>query len=301
MYESDTLIPEDLHKALLNHIAKLEDVAADQQDWHPGSNEQVLDLVHPSLYPLCYNRSLVLKRNEDGQLGSQLTTVSPPTATDPDQKFMSSKYQWLPTDFEVSEDGAIEIKSGYINNLHPDQHRGFYPVLIRLLKQAVPMFERVLSDLQAPPPRRITVTNEHAYSWFPQFDYDNFSGSDEDTAYEKFEESRPITLPAPEGPFQLPEPRDWTSPPFSLRGRTVQVITKVAEIHLSPDKPSYPGGTWHVEGMANENIVSTFIAYVESDNISESRLAFRGSFDNEELPYEQCDYRGVGLVFGIEK
>jgi hypothetical protein len=30
---------------------------------------------------------------------------------------------------------------------------------------------------------------------------------------------------------------------------------KLANIHLTPEKPSYDGGTWHVEGQLNENML----------------------------------------------
>jgi formylmethanofuran dehydrogenase subunit E-like metal-binding protein len=40
-----------------------------------------------------------------------------------------------------------------------------------------------------------------------------------------------------------------------------------------------------VEGSKNENIVASLIAYLESDNISESRLHFRTMVN--EPPYEQ--------------
>lgn len=69
----------------------------------------------------------------------------------------------------------------------------------------------------------------------------------------------------------------------SLRGRTLQVIVKLADIVLTPEKPEYPGGKWHVEGMVNcampeqitkrilgmnnEAIVATFI-YVSSSHRS---------------------------------
>ena len=43
-----------------------------------------------------------------------------------------------------------------------------------------------------------------------------------------------------------------------------KVIVKVAEIHLTPDKPKYEGGVWHVEGMKNEDIVSTGRCHVET-------------------------------------
>jgi hypothetical protein len=31
--------------------------------------------------------------------------------------------------------------------------------------------------------------------------------------------------------------------------RGLQVIVKLANIHLTPEKPEYGGGTWHVEGQ----------------------------------------------------
>lgn len=31
--------------------------------------------------------------------------------------------------------------------------------------------------------------------------------------------------------------------------RGLQVIVKLANIHLTPEKPEYEGGTWHVEGQ----------------------------------------------------
>jgi len=42
-------------------------------------------------------------------------------------------------------------------------------------------------------------------------------------------------------------------PPFDLRrefaGTGLQVIVKLANIELTPEKPEYGGGTWHVEGQ----------------------------------------------------
>ncbi len=37
-----------------------------------------------------------------------------------------------------------------------------------------------------------------------------------------------------------------------LTGRTLQVIVKLADIVLTPDKSRYPDGSWHVELMLNE-------------------------------------------------
>lgn len=34
----------------------------------------------------------------------------------------------------------------------------------------------------------------------------------------------------------------------------LQIIVKLANIHLTPEKPKYEGGSWHVEGQLNENM-----------------------------------------------
>jgi hypothetical protein len=55
-----------------------------------------------------------------------------------------------------------------------------------------------------------------------------------------------------------PEPREFEAPQedtknvdlkteFARRG--IQVIVKLANIHLTPEKPEYGGGTWHGEGQ----------------------------------------------------
>ncbi len=41
------------------------------------------------------------------------------------------------------------------------------------------------------------------------------------------------------------------------------VIVKLANIVLTPEKPRYEGGSWHVEGMMNERIVSSGIYYYQ--------------------------------------
>ena len=58
--KSDSAVSEELRNALINAVKPLEDVPPHQRDWHPGSDETVLDLVHPSLFPLVYGVSRIL-------------------------------------------------------------------------------------------------------------------------------------------------------------------------------------------------------------------------------------------------
>ena len=102
--------------------------------------------------------------------------------------------------------------------------------------------------------------------------------------------------------YQPDVPRFFPPPPpptvVSLRGRTVQVIVKLASIVLTPSQPRYAGGAWHVEGMRNECIVASGIAYYSQDNVGDSMLAFRQAVAEPE--YEQGDHRGVREVWGLE-
>ncbi|KAJ6474162.1 hypothetical protein C8R45DRAFT_935569 [Mycena sanguinolenta] len=57
IWYSDRLISDDLTERLKIAVSVLENVPDSEKDWHPGSNEQVLDLVHPSLYCIVYGRT----------------------------------------------------------------------------------------------------------------------------------------------------------------------------------------------------------------------------------------------------
>ncbi|KAJ2362628.1 hypothetical protein IW150_006957, partial [Coemansia sp. RSA 2607] len=57
---SDSLIDQETEAQLKEYVTILEDVPESNKDWHPNSNDQVLNLIHPSLFPLIYSRSHVL-------------------------------------------------------------------------------------------------------------------------------------------------------------------------------------------------------------------------------------------------
>jgi Protein of unknown function (DUF4246) len=87
-----------------------------------------------------------------------------------------------------------------------------------------------------------------------------------------------------------------------FRSTSLQVIVKLSSIELTPDKPSYPGGNWHLEGMLNERIVGTAIYYYDVFNVTISTLRFRNEakIDEYNLPsYEQDDHAPVAELFGM--
>ena len=134
--KSDTIVPESLKFELQAAVADLEDVPDRRKDWHPGSNGQVLDLVHPSLYPLVYGRTRVLEMGrtslEDciARCGQGQTTQIPPeeetqiSSPTPspwlwqtqtfEKSSYSQKFQWLPCMVDISGE-----HSKYVDNLCP--------------------------------------------------------------------------------------------------------------------------------------------------------------------------------------
>lgn len=259
IWQSDSLIPKDLHDGLLRSVAKLEDVPADKQDWHPGSNGQVLDLVHPSLYPVCYGSTVA--RNAEGTL----EVVKAPGDVQDHSNFLSKRFQWLPSDFDIDSSGKAHLQGYYINNIHPSRNADLYPVIERLVERAVPMFERVLSDLRRPlSKQRMRVDGNDVYHRYqgkvgcvfvdedgrssgPAYPPDDINcGSWETEEFEAWYKTLPLRLPEVYGPYD--GALDRIRKTVSLTGSTVQLIVKLANIILTPDKPGYPGGSWHVEG-----------------------------------------------------
>lgn len=108
------------------HIGKLKQMVNNLKtypiDWHPWSNEQVRDIVHPSLY--CYVKGV-----------SKLVDGS--TQEEVDEEY---KYQWLPSDISINKTGKVKFTS-YINNL---QDLTCIPLIERTLSAFIPHFEKVL-------------------------------------------------------------------------------------------------------------------------------------------------------------
>ncbi|WP_189830183.1 DUF4246 domain-containing protein [Streptomyces zaomyceticus] len=292
VWQADTLVDDKLASRLREAVQVLEQVPEAELDWHPGSDGQVLDLVHPSLFCLVREAS-----------GAPERAWQNPTDRYSAYEF-SEKFQWLPTDVSLGEDGDATFHS-YVNNVHPEKHHELASVLPDLFARMRPLFENVLTDLRHPRPLRIKAD---PYGWYdsePEYpDESSFSDSEaraealrawEVAQDDWWENRRPVVPDAPD--FTRPESPD-VSDRVDLRGRRLQVIVKLATIRLTPDKPEYAGGSWHVEGMVNERIVSTGIYYWDSENITESSLSFRTALDDPN--YEQNDDNGLREVYGLE-
>ncbi|KAJ6510585.1 hypothetical protein C8R45DRAFT_964573 [Mycena sanguinolenta] len=276
IWYSDRLISSDVLERLKTAVKALEDVPEEKKDWHPGTDKQVLDLVHPSLYCVVYDRTHAYLPDKP-RITANFLPVRAPEST---SEFTSQVFSWMPSDFTVDDEGVVKLASPYINNLHPVLHRPMYGVVEEVLTAFVPMFERVLGD-SSRENGRVAFSNGERLEQIgciwgldgePSPEEEPGSDEDEDEFNENFLKTVKKVVPTA---------KDYTGQlqarfsPVSLRGRTIQCIIKLANIHLTPERPEYEGGSWHVEGMVNERIVASGIYYYDEENITESRLAFR--------------------------
>ena len=310
--KSDTAVSPDLKAALRAAAAPLEDIPERLKDWHPGSNGKVLDLVHPSLFPLLYGRSRILSSGvvelQDcvNYIGKGEITTTPDDSQvklygsestydgwgDTDPKFWSKAFQWLPCDVKFAGND-VKITS-YINNLHPTLHTELYSVIESFIAKSIPLWDSTLTSTYGG--RTARILHYHT-------DYEYFQGTwppaelgddlEDSNACDYWEETTRV--------LQKPEPRNFASyqPPVdakvSLRGQFgehgLQVIVKLTNIELTPEKPTYGGGLWHVDGRLNERICATALYYYDSKNVADNSLAFRHRTDED---YFEENY---GLVF----
>ncbi|KKZ62579.1 hypothetical protein EMCG_02988 [[Emmonsia] crescens] len=330
--KSDTAIPESLKNALKSAVARLEDIPDYEKDYHPHSNNQVLDLVHPSLFPVVYGQTRIIKDNILGihegitRAGSGELLEIPPKEElrgvgSGMRSLYSQKFQWLPCDVafiadSTSADGTTNDQNrnrckitSYINNLHPKTHPNLYRVIEQVISLAVPLWNKTLTSMEADVYERIPYNSGEMevdpdlVATFPKPERE--PDEDEEDHYERVmtweDQIQRAILPEPVSKFSPPDEDILVDLEWGYGRTGLQVIVKLANIHLTPEEPRYNGGTWHVEGQLNEHICATALYYYDSDNITESRLAFRQLSDSDEaneISYEQNQHLWLSAVFG---
>jgi len=234
---SDVSVPEPLRLRLNAQLQRLID--DEPADFHPGSGDRVRDLVHPSLYPYVTGTSVS---------DAVLTVRENPDYDRWGRAFESSIYQWLPTPFQIANDGSTSI-AGYINNLDQTKYAALYTDLSELFSCALPLIEGVLGYIQ-----ETTFWTEEC----KEIDHEG-----------ELPEVTRNAAPKP-GPS-----------PLLMRGRELQVIPKIVEYRI--DASSAHEGVWHVEGMSHEHIVAACIYIVDRDDaLFGGELRFKRAYTVEE-------------------
>ncbi|KGU19388.1 hypothetical protein MEY_00359 [Candida albicans 19F] len=206
-----------------------------------------------------------------------------------------------------NSNGKFEFGS-YINNLHPIKYKDLYDSISDIFNAAVPGLNCVLTRyasqefVRIPVPRGSDAYTDEYHKEREELDAildreAEETGNDYDwERMEEFEKDKSKYLCE-----LIPE---WEQAPVFDKPidlstfENLKVIVKLANIELTPENPSYAGGSWHVEGGINEDIIATVLYYYDVENITESRLSFRTGFDDPN--YEQGDDFYTETIFGIK-
>ena len=124
-YKLIGIVTNDLHlqcQRIISDIARNEPI-----DYHPGSDNQVIDLIHPSMY--CYVKGI--SKHNNGSVAPEVDE--------------SLRYQWLPSEFNVDFSGEIKVMS-YINNLKQYLYPEFIPTIEKVFESFLPSLENVLQQ-----------------------------------------------------------------------------------------------------------------------------------------------------------
>jgi hypothetical protein len=157
--KSDTIVPPAVTAEIQDFVTSALNESAGQKDWEPSSNQQVWNLIDPSLYPLTRERTRVLTSGGSVPLEHTLDTYRqgeiPPPLHDEKKDWerekclYSLRYQWLPCDVEFcGPAGSTDVRIiSYINNLHPHEQHPFYRTLENVISKAIEPWNQVLIRL----------------------------------------------------------------------------------------------------------------------------------------------------------
>lgn len=180
----------------------------------PLNGAWVTDLLDPHMYPIVYGSTLYSK-----DLDGNFQMVPKPRFLN--EEHLDNYTCWLPTEYEVAEDGKSTKIHSYINNLTlSGQNKLLHPFFETIFMKFVPSFNHVLADLDRYPWRR---------GWEPPETYTEINR-------------------------EFAAKHLWTPPEISsahkLEGKTVNIVTRLINIELTPDKPVYEDFDWHTDGVA---------------------------------------------------
>jgi len=225
--EDNNLINEELKNEFIDQI-KLFESNIDNPDYHPGSNDQVIDLIHPSIYP--YVKGL-----------SEITN----STNLENNKDESVLFQWLPSEVDIIRDDkniySVNFESS-INNLDKNKFCKLHESIENIFKFFVNKFESMFNIL-----------------------YQN-----------RILKKQIISKPR------------------------YQVIVKLSNTILTPEKPIFDASSWHLEGLEYERIIATGIYYYSMENIQDNFLEFRSTIDDYSINYPQNCREWVHTHYGIK-
>lgn len=80
----------------------------------------------------------------------------------------------------------------------------------------------------------------------------------------------------------------------------LQIIVRVSNIELTPEKPSYEGDSHHnVAGILNEHIVSTAVCYFDLHNIKDAKVSFQQETNISSYDFNIEKFMAMDRLFNV--
>jgi hypothetical protein len=233
-------------------------------DYHPGSNGHVRDILHPSMFPYIGPANTDAERatyEGQTQLAANCTFV-------PDIAFSEEDGKYHPASQRIPRWGDLSDEFGRVWRGSRYQ---WMPTEVRIDADGSAHFCAPVNGAHVDRDADVLQTFEAILTQLVPM-WEHVLGCTEAAGWSDFDDPSEAT-------------DDLVVEPVSLRGRTIQVIPKIADVELRADGDSH-AGVWHVEGLSHEHIAATGIAYLRRDaTINGGRLRFRRSFLKEEYGY----------------
>ncbi|KAK1496617.1 hypothetical protein CTAM01_08255 [Colletotrichum tamarilloi] len=339
---SDRVISSDMKSTFQEAVGNIERTLSRKTDRGSGKKnslaeangstckkqDNVINVIDPTMYPLVFGRSRVLPTHEI-DLHNCLSHISQGiTIKIPGQKetqkyvdgiyhtLFSSQSQWLPCNIEFPDGINAKITS-YINNLHPREHRAVYSVLENIITQIMPMWNMVYSSVYDHTMRcdlRIDCTEAGwKYPNTPPYDPLNIRDDlmngviDNDEWQRRTDEwlrdFRVVDRPEP----QVKEDRAFhrsshehnnSVTPQGIANFTgmlskaggIQIVVKIRAMYPTPEDPICDlQNEFGLDGALNEHIVATAVYFFEDENVTDSDVSFQTRFQGLNFE-EDCTF-----------
>lgn len=148
----DSVIDRKIRDDFFQKFLELEE--QEEKDYHPDSDDLVVDWVHPSMYHLQYLWTMVL---EDGELKEAIFDEGRKTFKEGlSGRGVEGGFQWLPAEMKLDPNGKFVFDS-YINNLHPFHYEELYLAIEDIFNQIIPGWNYTLARYLSPEYIRVHI------------------------------------------------------------------------------------------------------------------------------------------------
>ncbi|KAL2170590.1 hypothetical protein VTG60DRAFT_4603 [Thermothelomyces hinnuleus] len=299
--KADGLVSSEIQQGLKRAFEKLIADQGAEPDWHPGSNDMILDLLvgvadavdrwagkGEPLQPLLDDDEAELEDDEK---------IRRTRGHNIRREYWSEKYQWLPANLAFRDDGTVRFTS-YINNLHPNKHPEIYRLIEQLVDTAIPVWERVLSGRAVTASGGLPVRLDSPLPVYTEEDEEGVWEEYNPDVLAKYEKEHGSIEYHDEDTDDLDEQVEPWDEEAMLRRIQKLKCTQIRD-PLLLGVWGFEPVTYKIEGQMNECIVATALYYRDSENVTPSRLSFRMMTDSTQAELE--DQVGPNLYKAYER